>query len=690
MTNEKQPAGTVTGVYQAASRGFGFVTPEGSAGREADFFIPPRAEGGAWNGDKVTVLPEKVPAGEGAKRAARVIRVLERANRTVTGVIHKHNRETWLQPDSDRLPGPIQVVGKGSRARAGDKAAVAMTSFGSAKHPPMGTLREVFGRDGSRQAAVAAILYNYEIDPEFPAAVLAQAEEAPQSVPPEALDGRLDLRGKVVITIDGASSKDLDDAVSLERDEEGRRVLGVHIADVSHYVPAGSPLDLEAWERGTSVYFADQVVPMLPRQLSNGICSLNPQVDRLTLSCLMTLDADGAVVGHTIVKSVIRTAERMTYEDCNVLLDPERLAESPSLGERYARILPMLKDMAVLAGVLERRRKLRGSLDLESSESYIVCDGSGAPVEVRTRRQGVSERLIESFMLSANECVAEHLNRLEKPAVYRVHEKPSPDKTETLRAMLAPLGYTLRQADQFSLQKLLEQVRDKQEGPAVSTMVLRSLMKARYDAANLGHFGLAAEYYCHFTSPIRRYPDLMVHRILTALLEGRLRGGTEKKLAAAAQKAAVQSSQRELAAQAAEREIEKRYMAEYMAGHVGETFPGAVSGVTRFGLFIMLENGVEGLLPAEALPDDAYHYDETRMCLTGERTGAAFSFGMPLEVLCAAADPGSGQIDFRLAGSEAPRPSPGRREKKSAPLPAQKRRGRAMHVPKGRRGRKRR
>ena len=392
------------------------------------------------------------------------------------------------------------------------------------------------------------------------------------------------------------------------------------------------------------------------------------------------------MVDHTIAKSVIRTTERMTYEDCNALL----AHSDPALAERYARILPMLEDIAALSRVLEGRRRRRGALELDTRESYVVCDESGAPVDVVLRTPGLSEGLIESFMLAANECVAEHLNRLDKPCVYRVHEKPSTDKAETLRAMLAPLGYDLKEADGPSLQKLLDTAKGKPEEAAVSMMVLRSLMKARYDGENLGHFGLAAKYYCHFTSPIRRYPDLMVHRILTALLDGRLSGGTERRLAAAVQKAAVQSSQRELATQSAEREIEKRYMAEFMAGHVGDTFAGTVSGVTRFGLFVLLPGGVEGLLGVEALPGRGYHYDETRLTLTEEGGGAAYTFGMPLEVVCAAADPATGQIDFILPGGQlAPRPTrPAERREEMPPRRGKGRR--AMHVPKGRKGRKKR
>lgn len=648
---------SLKGTYQASSRGFGFFTPEGAVGRESDLFVPPRAEGSAWNGDVVTAETKPDPRDPG-RQTAVITAVVERTNRTVIGAVERRGREVWCVPSSDRMPHPVKVVGRTNSVKNGDKVAVAMSSFGSKKTPPMGTLKEVFGRDGTRKAAVEAILYNYGIEREFPAPVRAQAELEPQDVAPEALEGRLDLREKTVITIDGASSKDFDDAVSLERDEAGRWVLGVHIADVSHYVAEHSPLDLEAWNRATSVYFADQVVPMLPVALSNGICSLNPHVDRLALSCIMTMDQTGAVVEHQIAKTAIRSTERMTYDDCNLLL----AGKVPELAEKYAHILPMLKDMGALAKALEKRRRTRGALDLESQECYVVCDEQGDPVDIRVRESGESEALIESFMLAANECVARHLFDAKLPAVYRVHEKPSEDKTTTLKAMLAPLGFDLKQADNGSLQKVLERAKGTPQAPAIHTMVLRSLMKARYDVENLGHFGLAAEYYCHFTSPIRRYPDLMVHRILTALLEG----GKPARLAAAAQKAAVQSSDREVKAMNAEREIEKCYFAEYMRAHIGEEFLGAVSGVTKFGLFVALPNGVEGLVAASALPDDRYEYDEVRMTLIGARTKAVYSFGMALPVVCASADPGSGQIDFTLPGVE-PNPHPTVQAKDASP-----------------------
>ncbi len=688
----------ITGRFQGSGKGFGFFIPEGSAAKAGDYFVPPGDTAGAWDGDTV----EAVPTGEDPRRpgrpCAKVKRILQRGNELVTGVILKADRALWLRPDNERLPGLIKLS-RGAHVQAGEKAAVTVTSYGSSLLPPLGTLKKTFGPAGSRQASTEAILCQQGVERAFPDPVLAEAAAVRQQVSAAALQDRRDLREKTVITIDGASSKDLDDAVSLERDEAGNWVLGVHIADVSHYVTPGSALDEEAFARGTSVYFADQVIPMLPVELSNGICSLNPGVDRLTLSCFMTMDKTGAILGHDIVPSVIRSTERMTYSDCNALLAP---GCDEALTQRYQNILPMLRDMAQLAKALEKRRRNRGGLELESRESYILCDENGSPVEVVSRSQGVSEKLIEDFMLAANETVARHLFDLKSPAVYRVHEKPSLEKTENLKAMLAPLGLSLRQADNFSLQKVLDAVKDKPQAPAVSMMVLRSLMKARYASENLGHFGLAAPYYCHFTSPIRRYPDLMIHRCLHALWSKQEHSAPRtRRRAAACDRAAVQSSQREIAAQSAERDIEKLYFAEYMHAHIGEHFPAAVSGVTRFGLFAALGNGVEGLIPVESLPDDHYFYDETHMTLTGERTGRVYSFGMALEVVCVHADPGTGRVDFRLPGREN---APGREPQGLPKVPVRRKgegkatgkapgksRGnhRAMHVPKGRKKGKR-
>lgn len=673
------------GIYQATSRGFGFFTPDtAKSSKQEDWFVPPKCEGGAWHGD--TVVAVQVPDHRGGNRhTASVTKILHRANKIVTGTLHRQGRDLWLQPTSEKLPNTIKILGQKSSYHGGDRAAVAVSSYGTHKLPPTGTVHQIFGREGTRQAAVDSILYNYHISPSFPAEVLAQAKNTPQSLSPADLEGREDLRGQTIITIDGDYSKDFDDAVSLSQDAQGNWVLGVHIAHVSHYVTEGSPLDLEAWERGTSVYYADQVVPMLPVALSNGICSLNPQVDRLTLSCFLTVNQKAEVVNSRFAQTVICSTERMTYRNCNTLL----AGTDPALAERYSHILPMLQQMAGLAKQMESRRRLRGALDLESPECILLCDGEGDPAGVALRSSGVSEQLIESFMLAANEAVAEHLDKLKLPGVFRIHEKPSEDKTQSLKTLLAPLGFDLKTADNYSLQAVLKAVQGKPEAPAIHMMVLRSLMKARYDVENLGHFGLAAPYYCHFTSPIRRYPDLMVHRLLTKLLTTGIPHQQKAKLATIAQKAAEQSSDRELAAQNAEREIERCYFAQYMSGHLGEVFPGTVAGVTRFGLFIALANGIEGLLPLTALPEDDYTFDEAHLTLKGRKTKAVYGFGSCFEVLCAAANVSTGQIDFTLpdvAVSGSSRPA---HVKRSRPKVSEKKQKSGYRPPKRGKGRRR-
>lgn len=501
----------------------------------------------------------------------------------------------------------------------------------------------------TRESATKAILEEKHIDPRFPKEVEAAAARIPDRVTEQDLEGREDLREEDIFTIDGDHSKDFDDGVSLTRQEDGTVILGVHIADVGHYVKQGSLLDREAFDRGTSVYYADQVAPMLPISLSNGICSLNPGVDRLTLSCFMTVDQGGDVKEYRLSRSVIRSCERMTYRMCNLLLSGEAGAQ---LEERYARILPALKGLAELNGVLTAKRRRRGALDLETGERQILCDQEGRPVEVCQRETGVSEQIIESMMLLANETVAGHLARRGLPGVYRVHEAPSEEKCNALRRMLAPFGYEVKSAGQKGFQSLLKKSKGTPEEILVNMLVLRTMMKAAYSPENLGHFGLAAEDYCHFTSPIRRYPDLMVNRVLTAELTGKTGETALRRLTNSCKTAAIQSSEREIAAMTAEREIEKLYLAEYMEGHVGEAFLGMVTGVTSFGLFLTLPNGVDGLLPVRALPDDYYLFDEDHMALIGERTGVRYAFGMTLPVLCAAAHGGLGQVDLALLDEE--------------------------------------
>ena len=501
--------------------------------------------------------------------------------------------------------------------------------------------------DGTLESAQAAILFRYSVSPDFPPEVDLAAQAVAQAVSPAEAENRADFRGLCVVTIDSASAKDLDDAVSLTFDDRGRRVLGVHIADVSHYVEKGSPLDLEAFQRGTSVYYVNHVAPMLPTALSNGICSLNPQTDRLTLSCLMSLDDDGEVVEHRIVQGVIRTTDRLNYDEVNQLLDGETPDRGPlsGSGDSAAAMRTLVTQLDRLAAQRRRLRRLRGALELSSTECYFTLDSAGNVTDVSRRATGRGESLIEECMLLANETVARHLCDKGLPGVFRVHEKPSPDKTEALRKQVAPLGFSLKDGGGFQLQKLLDAFHGTPREGAVNMMVLRSLMKAQYEPKNLGHFGLAAEYYCHFTSPIRRYPDLMVHRVLTAALTGQ----PLRPLVNAAAPGALQSTEREVAAVNAEREIEKLYMARWISAHLGESFPAAVTGLTRFGVFVGLENGVEGMLPIEALPGGGYALDEDTLTLHGADGGLTLAFGDPLTVTAVAADPSTGRIDFTLA-----------------------------------------
>lgn len=666
---------TITGIYRATSGAYGFLSPDGGV---EDLFIPPRRGGGAWDGDTVLAEPMEAAVQPG-RSLARVVKVLSRAHPAVTGVLRREDRRWWLYPDNRRLPGPVLVAGRMHNAHAGDKAAVTLQSwaFGGGQFPS-GTLAQLFGPSGELSSVVAAILFNYHIRPGFPGEVMEQADCVPDAVKAEDLSDRLDLRGETVITIDGASSRDFDDAVSLTREESGTWRLGVHIADVSHYVPENSPLDRDAWERGTSVYFAGRVVPMLPIALSNGVCSLNPRVDRLAVSCFITLNDNGEVLGHSLTKSVLRSAERMSYEDCNVLLE----GGDPALAERYAHIFPMLRDMAQLARVLTKRRRDQGALFLESSELYVSCDEDGVPTGLGLRQSGASQSLIEEFMIAANKAVAARLQDAGVPCVYRVHQKPAADKLDTLRTALAPMGYLVGEGDGFALQKLLDRAAEQPEAPLVNTLVLRAQMRARYCEENLGHFGLAAPCYCHFTSPIRRYPDLMVHRILSLTLNGDIKGA--KKLTKAVARAAAQSSLREQDAAGAEREIERCYAARFMADHIGERFSGAVSGVTRFGLFVTLSNGAEGMLPLSSLPPDDYRFEESVLALLGRR--GSFRFGQPMEVLIAAADPSAGEITLAL---EEAGPSPVRPVRRAKPVQkARRKKWRPPHrVPKGRRRR---
>ena len=632
------PKDAVTGIYRAvADKGFGFVTPLG--GEQADLFVPPGGSGGAWHGDTVSAA-----VADGTE--CRVVSVLSRNTREVVGRLCVKHGSAWVAPDDRRLPGRIVLPrGVPRGVSDGDKAAVRITSHGqgNAKEAPCGEWIAALGRDGTFEAAVEAVLYKHGVHREFPPRVKQAAGKTPRAVPPESLNGREDLRGQLVFTIDGEHAKDLDDAVSLTYDDAGRRVLGVHIADVSHYVRIGSAPDAEAWSRGTSVYFADQVVPMLPVELSNGICSLGEGVDRLCVSCFMTLGPNGSTVGSELKLTVIRSAARMTYGGCNAILEGDS-----DLREKYGFLTQTLTDMNALSKQMQKLRRAGGALSIDVPEGEVVCGADGRPEDVRVRERGDSEMLIEAFMLAANEAVANQLFWSERPCVYRVHPAPDEGKLDVFYALASLNGLKVKRTKAVSggpLQDILDSAKGMQCSRVIHGTLLRGLMKALYSAQNTGHFGLASDCYCHFTSPIRRYPDLTVHRCIKQHMGWEEQSGGMKGRCA---EAAEQSSERELAAVAAERETEKLYKALYMKRFEGDVFEGIISGVHTYGFFVELPNTVEGLVPVHTLSGDIYEPDETRLKLTGQTTGVTYAVGDAVTVTCEFADPLTGRVDFGL------------------------------------------
>lgn len=624
-------AGMAAGLFRDSGRGYGFVTPD--AGGD-DVFIPPDARAGAWDRDRVLFTSQPSARGE----EGEVRRILSHGFDTLDGRLTMGRNGMYVEPSNDKLPHIEVKPVPGMKLKDGQLVAVRVISRGEGRRASRGMVERAFGEEGTREAAVRAVLYKNGIPERFPPEVLDAAGKLSAG---DDISGRTDLRSETIFTIDGASAKDLDDAVSLERDEQGRYLLGVHIADVTHYVNQDDDIDREALARGTSVYFADRVVPMLPEALSNDLCSLNAGQDKLTMSAFMTIDAQGRTVDARFEKSVIRSCARMTYDGANALLE--------GIGDevKYKQVLPALREMKELAAVLFKRRMSLGSLDIETTESYIECDEKGAPVAISPRPRGVCENIIEEFMVCANCAVAEHMFWSEYPAVYRIHEKPDPVKLDAFKKYAALLGFPAGKegSDAFMLRGIMDRAKGSPLEKSLSSAMLRSMMKARYSAQDQGHFGLAAPHYCHFTSPIRRYPDLMTHRLLKKLMAGRPAAQNDELIAA---QAATSSSDREIKADATEREIDKIYMAEYMRGHIGETFDGVISGVQAFGLFVELENTVEGLVPVGTLPG-YYKYDEEAMTLRSE--SVSYSPGKRVRVVCTGVNIPAGRIDFELEGT---------------------------------------
>lgn len=625
---------------------FGFARP---AEGERDVFVPGRMLLGAMPGDEVLL---HLSRGSGELPEGEVYEILKKSDQRFSGVLTVNERECFITPDS-YVKFPVAVSRKSvGVAKTGDKVLAELSKRGERHSEHLARIVDSFGDSGSAEACCRAVLAANGIGIFFPDEALEQARaiSSGEGIHPRELQSRLDLRGETVFTIDGADSKDLDDAVSLLKTEKGWE-LGVHIADVSYYVTHGTPLDLEAFHRGTSVYYADSVVPMLPKELSNGICSLNPGEDRLAFSALMKLDEDGKLTGYAFHKSVIRSRVKGVYAECNAILDG---TAAPEVLEKYKGLTGLLEDMRALAALLTKNRYARGGVDFESVESKIIVGPDGKAQDVLPRERGESERIIEEFMLCANEAAATLALEKALPFVYRVHEKPAPDKIEGLYAVLSELGVPFRRPKNgvtkaSQLAAILDKVKGGEKSAIVNTMVLRSMAKAKYSAQNIGHFGLALRNYAHFTSPIRRYPDLTIHRILSAYLSGMKMENIGKRFGSFVGESAARSTEREIAAMTAERGCEDCYKAEYMMRFVGQEFEGIISSVTPFGLFVRLSNTVEGLAGIRDLPGGDWEYDGSLSFL--QRSGGKkLRLGDAVRVKVEGADVSAGQVDFSLVG----------------------------------------
>lgn len=639
----------VAGRLQGNERGYGFVIPDDE--ERNDIFISADSLNGAMHNDRVIA---RINTGViGTKRAeGEIIKIIHRANRTVVGTFDHSRYFGFVVPDDKKISGDIFIPrDEFNGAKPGDKVVAEIVKWPESRRNAEGKVIEILGNKEDVGTDILSIIKAYGLDEEFPEDALRQAESIPEVVTAEMLRGRRDLRKLRMVTIDGEDAKDLDDAVSLERLPGGKYRLGVHIADVSHYVTENSPLDMEALKRGTSVYLVDRVIPMLPGKLSNGICSLNPRVDRLAFTVMMDIDSSGRVTDHDIFESVINVDERMTYTNVyKILVEDDR-----ELKERYSYLLDDFKAMEELALILRNKRLSRGSIDFDFDESKIVLNEKGKPVEIKRYEITIANRIIEEFMLVCNETVAEHFYWTNSPFVYRIHEDPDPEKIASFAEFVNNLGYHLKGINKIhpgALQELLLKAKGTKEELIISTVMLRSLAKARYSHQNSGHFGLAAKFYCHFTSPIRRYPDLIIHRIIKEYLKGHLTQDREKALNEALPAIARQCSERERAADEAERETEDLKKVEYMKEREGERFEGIISNVTSFGMFVELDNTIEGLVKMSSLEDDYYTFDDKRYCLIGERTRKIYRIGDVVHVQLARADVATRQIDFLVVEKE--------------------------------------
>lgn len=631
------------GVFIGNNKGFGFVEIEGE---EEDIFIPESSINSAMHKDKVKVLIK--PKGSGKRREGEIIGVIEHEVKEVVGTYQQCKNFGFVIADNTKLSRDIYIPEKkSSGAVTGHKVIAKITDYGDKTHKPEGEVIQIIGHINDPGVDILSIALAHDLPFEFPPAVMKQVENTPSSVEEKEYTGRLDIRDWQTVTIDGEDAKDLDDAITLKK-EGNTYKLGVHIADVTHYVKEGSPLDKEAIKRGTSVYLVDRVIPMLPHKLSNGICSLNQGVDRLALSCIMEIDESGAVVKHQIAETVINVNRRMTYTSVKKILEENDEQEI----EEYKELVPMFQEMEELANLLRKHRRQRGSIDFDFPESKIILNEVGKPIDVKPYDRNVATKIIEDFMLIANETIAETYFWQEIPFVYRVHETPESEKMLKLSTFINNFGYSMKIGQQEihpkELQKLLDKIEGSDEEALISRLMLRSMKQARYSSTSSAHFGLAAKYYCHFTSPIRRYPDLQIHRIIKENITGKMNDNRLSHYATILPAIADQCSKTERRAEEAERDTIKLKKVEYMEQYIGEEFQGVISSITKWGLYVELPNTIEGMVHISTIQGDYYIYDEEHYELIGEVTNKHYKLGQTLQVKVVNANRELKTIDFEI------------------------------------------
>ena len=646
--NKNKDDNILIGTFTGNRKGFGFVAVPDYDG---DFFVPAKNTGGAFDGDKVEIRVQSFSHGK--RNEARVTKVLERGVTTLVGTYDKGKGFGFVVPDSKRFGKDIFIPkGKSKGAITGHKVVVEITSYGDRTKSPEGEIVEILGHITDPETDVLSVVKSLDIPTEFPQEVMDYVAGIPDEVSLDDMKGRVDLRDLYTITIDGEDAKDLDDAITLY-EEDGIYKLGVHIADVTHYVTEGSPLDREALNRGTSVYLVDRVIPMLPRKLSNGICSLNAGCDRLALSCLMDIDAHGRIINHSIVKSVIQVDRRMSYKEVAALLESDE-------------DVPMIRLMLHVSELIRELRRTRGSIDFDFDESKIRLDEDGNVIYVGAYEKTRANGIIEDFMLAANETIAEDYYWQSLPFEYRVHETPDADRVKALSILINKFGYYFKASRENihpkEFQKLLSKISEDPAENLISRMTLRTMRQAKYSTECTGHFGLACKYYCHFTSPIRRYPDLQIHRIIKENISHGLDEKRREHYNKLLPKVAADNSAKERRAEDAERQVEKLKKIEYMSGHIGERFTGIISGVINKGLFVELPNTVEGFVDVSNMYDDYYYFSEEEYAMIGEATKRKYTIGDEVTVKLIKADKQEQLIEFVIKHEKGEKHGKGKRK----------------------------